>query len=531
MTKYISLSFLLLIILIPSAGANEFERLGYRVDIADIDPINIPAPDLPDITGYTIEEMLKRRPIEKDGDVSILPMVKTAGFMQFLTDESDGRLKKLQGQEPRATVIQSGVFTLQSLSQKINDPAIMSCDGAICTLHIPLYIGRYAGLVLDGGDSLRLNANKGALIAGVGAFFSHKATIQGWDVAGDKSASYINDETFRPFLTFWNGAEVYIGESKLVDLGYQGVKSYGLTFSSNKDTPGIPAKSIWLLDSVFEGMMYGFYTYEVKNAALLRNKYIRNIYYGIDPHDRSEKLIIGYNEVSETVKRHGIILSREVNNSWVFHNKSYKNAGSGIMIDRSSAGNVVAYNLSEDNGREGIYIAESMETKLYENVVRNNKKSGIRIRNSANVTSYRDVIEGSGDHGFYAYSLSLDHLDRDVKRDPYEKRLDFKAIGTVFKNNAKSLVKVRGADHVILSGLTVEGVPEQSLLTGDLGFFKDAVTPHISNHKKMIELTNFRHIETDGKKKKSTYFKSGCEILTCRDTHTHLPPPHTPPRP
>lgn len=516
---------------VTSAGANEFERLGYRVDIADIDPIEIPAPDLPDIAGYTIEEMLKRRPVEKDGEVNILPMLQTAGFMQFLTDESDGRLKKLQGQEPKSAVIQNGVFTPQTLFKKINDPAIMGCDGKICTLHIPLYIGRYASLVLEDGDIIRLNANKGAFITGIGSFFSHKATVQAWDVASDKSASYVNDETFRPFLTFWNGAEVYIGESTFIDLGYQGVKSYGLTFSSNKDTPDVPAKSIWILDSVFEGLMYGFYTYEVKNAVLLRNKYTRNIYYGIDPHDRSEKLIIGYNEVSETVKRHGIILSREVNNSWVFNNKSYKNAGSGIMIDRSSAGNVVAYNLSEDNDREGIYIAESMETKLFENITRNNKKSGIRIRNSSNVTSYRDVIEGSGDHGFYAYSLSLDHLDRDMKRDPYEKRLDFKAIGTVFKNNAKSLMKVRGADHVILSGFTVEGVPKLGLLTGDLGFFKDAVTPHLPNPEKMIEFINFRHVDNDGKKKKSAYFKSGCEILTCRDTHTHLPPPHTPPRP
>src|SRR3989449_2404877 len=69
---------------------------------------------------------------------------------------------------------------------------------------------------------------------------------------------------------------------------------------------------------------------------------------------------------SSDLKKHGIIVSREVNDSWIFGNESYDNALSGIVIDRSSLHNVVADNRVYRNRADGITIYESPDTRSEE---------------------------------------------------------------------------------------------------------------------------------------------------------------------
>ncbi|MFD2980383.1 NosD domain-containing protein, partial [Klebsiella pneumoniae] len=84
--------------------------------------------------------------------------------------------------------------------------------------------------------------------------------------------------------------------------------------------------------------------YETQDFVVKDSTYRDNIVYGIDPHDRSHRLIIAGNTVYGTKKKHGIIVSREVNDSWIINNKSFDNKLSGVVIDRNSVNNLIAYN-------------------------------------------------------------------------------------------------------------------------------------------------------------------------------------------
>ncbi|MBN8521137.1 MAG: right-handed parallel beta-helix repeat-containing protein [Alphaproteobacteria bacterium] len=526
------LCFSFFLVCLPARAENDLKKIGYDVKIFNVDRYEMPAPNLPDISKYTPETIKNLIPKLESGDVKIESMSSVLGTSKFMEGSESVTYRKKQKEEPQVIVLYGGTHTPQTLSQTPALKRFIKCHEEntqeICTLIRPLYIGRNASFVIRENTLLRLGTLGGAFIAGAGRLFLFESVIEGWNEKEEKPDTYVDDKSFRPFLTFWNGSEVYIAKSTLRHLGYMSPKAYGLTFSNDKFISKHPARNQWIIESNFEGLMYGFYTFEASNIVLLRNKYSGNIYYGIDPHDRSKNLIIGYNDVSDTIKRHGIILSREVDNSWVFNNKSYRNGGSGIMIDRSSRGNVLAYNESFENQREGIYIAESHGTLLYQNNLHHNRKNGLRIRNSTDIVSYEDTLSHNGDHGVNGYSISLKHLKRDFKRDPFQQKNAFTVIGSQIKQNGKSVIKAQRFDHLSLHRLEYELAPSNSWkeLSGDLGFFTDAVNSSLSNPGQAIEFTNFNFIPDSGKK--TPYFKTLCEILTCRGKHIRLQPPQTP---
>src|SRR3546814_16913053 len=61
---------------------------------------------------------------------------------------------------------------------------------------------------------------------------------------------------------------------------------------------------------------------------------LNNMIYGIDPHDYSRKLIIAFNSAYGAQKKHGIIGSRGVDDSYFIGNLAFGNHGTGMMLDR-----------------------------------------------------------------------------------------------------------------------------------------------------------------------------------------------------
>ncbi len=74
-----------------------------------------------------------------------------------------------------------------------------------------------------------------------------------------------------------------------------------------------------------------------------------------------------------TKKKHGIIISREVNDSFIFNNRSYDNNLSGLVIDRNSVNNLIAYNEIYKNHTDGITLYESADNLLWGNKVISNQ--------------------------------------------------------------------------------------------------------------------------------------------------------------
>ncbi|MBP5133989.1 right-handed parallel beta-helix repeat-containing protein, partial [Pseudomonas protegens] len=180
-----------------------------------------------------------------------------------------------------------------------------------------------------------------------------------------------------------------------------------------------PEPTGWIVGSTFSDMWYGFYCYETRDFVLKGNTYKDNIVYGIDPHDRSHGLIIADNTVHGTKKKHGIIISREVNDSFIFNNRSYDNHLSGLVIDRNSVNNLIAYNEIYRNHTDGITLYESADNLIYGNKVISNRRHGIRIRNSVNIRLYENIAMANGLTGVYGHIKDLSDTDRDIKLDPF----------------------------------------------------------------------------------------------------------------
>jgi poly(beta-D-mannuronate) C5 epimerase len=185
-------------------------------------------------------------------------------------------------------------------------------------------------------------------------------------------------------------------------------------------------------------MWYGFYCYETDDFVLKGNIYRDNQVYGIDPHDRSKRLVIADNTVYGTRKKHGIIVSREVNDSWIFNNRTYDNHLSGLVIDRNSINNVIADNQIYRNHTDGITLYESGDNLIWGNQVIGNRRHGIRIRNSVNVRLYENNALANGLTGIYGHIKDLSDTNRDIKLDPFDTDVSMIVVGGQLIGNGTS---------------------------------------------------------------------------------------------
>ncbi len=222
-------------------------------------------------------------------------------------------------------------------------------------------------------------------------------------------------------------------------MGYASTKAYGLTMSQYSNSMiqrhVWPKPTGWIVESEIEDMWYGFYTWEADDVVLRGNTLKNNILYGFDPHDRSKRLIIADNEVYGTKKKHGIIISRNVDDSWIIGNKTHNNALSGIVLDRQCSNTVIANNQAYKNGSDGIVISESSRNLIWNNLVSGNKHHGIRLRNSMDVRIQDNFAIANGLAGIYGVSRDLSKTDRDFVEDPYTEAMSMTVVGGQLSGN------------------------------------------------------------------------------------------------
>ena len=402
----------------------------------EITPINadmvsrLPPPDLPDISSYTVQAIQEKMPKVRPGYLLVEKLEigyrKLRNRLAFF-GEKQGRL------DPLSIVISSGVYSLDAIVKEVDDEnLIKKREDGVFVLHVPLSVRTEGTLLVNEGETLLLSINTGALISSFGHVHIFKADVKGWDTEKNQPAEFKDMNEFRPHITAWCGSKLNIAGSRVSHLGYQASKSYGISYTSCVDTlyrqdlEHLPGGTGWIIDNVFDDIYFGFYSYEANDVVIVGNLYQNNIVYAIDPHDRSRNLIIAHNTTRQSKQKHGIIVSREVADSYIFKNISEDNNGSGIMIDRSSHNNVVAYNIAQRNKQDGLTFYESPNNVSYKNTLINNEHSGIRIRNSWNIVSQEDVINNNGVSAIQLYSLYLTPergaTYRDLELDPYVQR-------------------------------------------------------------------------------------------------------------
>lgn len=354
---------------------------------------------------------------------------------------------------PDVLVIDDGIVDIPALYDYVKGKGLgdyMTRDGRVYTLRRPLIVNPRATLVLSGNDvdELRLSVEKGAFITSAGTVYVLDTKFIAWSEKDKRPAraEYENKREFRPFYTGWSRSKTFMANTEFVGIGYANGKSYGLSFSAgpngwfkfgNDKMKDRPAAII--ANNSFDNALYGFYSYEADDVVLTGNEYISNIVYGVDPHDRSRRLAIGYNTAYDTHKKHGIIISREVDDSIIFGNLTFDNKGTGIMLDRDSNGTLVYGNTSFHNKQEGVTVFESDCEIIAANSIFENKGSGFRIRNSYNIGLFYNDIQRNGSAGITAYTAALKgdpvHKHRDFGLDPYDELTGVAAVGNVIEKN------------------------------------------------------------------------------------------------
>lgn len=438
---------------IATAAAGEAQQTvkptqNYTVTSAPIAELHLDPPQLPDLSGYTtaaVEAKIKRTP---GGKVVVRRMLQQDALKDFIGgNERIREWVTRQNGMPHAIFIEGGYVTPKDLARSLPDSQFSEVEPGVYLARLPIVVAQGATLHIDKNTKeLRLSQERGSFMVNDGQLFFTETKLTAWREADNGPASFRNADEFRPFLVSWGGSELYIASSVFTSLGYNTSKSYGVSITQY--TPGMQARlkrpepTGWLIDSEFVDHWYGFYCYEAENVVIKGNTYRDNIVYGIDPHDRSHGLIIAENTVHGTQKKHGIIISREVDNSWIINNKSYDNKLSGIVIDRNSVNNLVAYNQVYGNHSDGITLYESSDNLLWGNQVLNNARHGIRLRNSTNIRLYENVAAANGLTGVYGHIKDLSDTDRNIQLDPFDTEVSMIVVGGTLAANGSGPLSI-----------------------------------------------------------------------------------------
>ncbi|WP_338510184.1 mannuronan 5-epimerase AlgG [Pseudomonas poae] len=420
----------------------------YTISSPPTAPLEMAKLALPDLSGYTAAAMEKKIVRNKPGKVSIRRMMQEDALKDFIGgDNKMAEWVVRQHGIPQAIFVDDGYMNLKDLLAKVPKQYLSETSPGVFLAKLPIVVGRQGILEIDGKtQELRLSQQAGSFLINDGQLFVRDTRITGWDEKANGPALFKSPKEFRPFLLAWGGTQTYIANSKMASFGYANSKSYGVSISQY--TPNMakvlkrPEPTGWIVDSEFSDMWYGFYCYETTGFVIKGNTYKDNIVYGIDPHDRSHGLIIADNTVYGTKKKHGIIISREVNDSFIFNNRSYDNKLSGLVIDRNSENNLIADNEIYRNHTDGITLYESGDNLLWGNKVIANRRHGIRVRNSVNIKLYENTSMANGLTGVYGHIKDLTDTDRDIALDPFDAKVSLIVVGGELAGNGSGPLSI-----------------------------------------------------------------------------------------
>lgn len=441
----------------------------YRVFGDDATRLTFRRPPMPDLSRYTSAAAKSKVDRSTPGTVSVAPLLGEPGFNAIVTAVGQG-LRELAFRQRgglRAIIVEGGYVDLASFTMTLPKEYFEQTAKGVYVARLPILVRHGATLYL-GADTrqLRLSQERGALLSNEGELFVVSSGVIGWSEGAQKPAAFKDKHEFRPFIVSWGGSHTYIVSSRIANLGYASTKAFGLSFSQYSTLAvehGVwPRPTGWIIKSDIEDLWYGFYAWESDDIVLRGNTFRNNIKYGIDPHDRSRRLIIAENEVYGTLQKHGIIISREVNDSWIVGNRTHDNKLSGIVLDRQCSNNVIANNVSFRNGSDGIVISESSRNILWSNLSVGNQHHGIRLRNSTAVRIQDSSSIGNGLSGIYGVARNLAGTDRNLKEDPYTQAMSMTVVGGQLSANGSGPINVDDPTRIDLLGIDLR-TPQREL--------------------------------------------------------------------
>ncbi len=427
-----------------------------------------------DWSKYTVAALKKKVPKKIYGqDINLLP-VQSLYFIPSSSIIEMNRAWKATGRQwPKAIVLANGVYDLERIKRLISNPNIFKKinDKTYISYH-PIYIAPTATLVIDNKE-LRLSISNGVFVIANGKIFATDSVLTSWDEIADnygarkpipkKKLLFYGNQFPRPYFLMLNGSEFYAANSIFRGLGYKGqTGSFG--FSMNYSLPSTSTHRVstdflkklkkptgWLIGNTFEHNFFGYFSNGANNVVILGNTYLNNLIYNIDPHDYSSNLLIARNLSYKAKHSHGIIISREVNNTTIAENLALKNYGSGIMLDRNSEHNLIYNNLVMENQGDGIAIFESDTNEINGNTIARNEHNGIFIRNSCGVKVQSNELFRNIKSGSEISVVNIDKLEtRNFVIDPYHKLANATFLSNTYDSNLGSAISSKNKPGISL---------------------------------------------------------------------------------
>jgi mannuronan 5-epimerase len=469
-------ALLAILVVLPmiTAKKNDISQY-YNLDKKAIAELEKPLPALPDLSGYTAEEIIKKMPTVADGVAKVEKLSESKEFLRIPVERDiESYTSRQDVTDPVWVTLEKGNFDLASLDKAISNPAYLKKVDSGYELKVPLLIMSGASLIINGSDNkLMMSTSSGAMLLSYGNLYIVDTTITSWNEDEKSATTFSDEDSFRPFIAAFSGSNNYIASSKIQSLGYNSARGYGLTFAANTmkgyvaEFEQSPPITTWLLNNQIDDLYNGLYTDEANGLVAVGNKITGSANYGANPQDKSSKLIFANNTIDKTKGRHGMLISRSVTDSFIFGNTFSNSKGSGLMISRASEKNVIANNNFTDNGGDGLFISEGPSSTLFGNKFIGNKKHGLRLRNSIDIISNGDSFMNNTQSGIYAYRANID-AERDLVLDPYEQRLTLTIGHANFDNNGKSHMNFRGPESLIMYDTTVLASPKNKIIEGEL---------------------------------------------------------------
>lgn len=441
----------------------------YRITSADAETQAFVPPVLPDLAPYTPANMARRIARRPQGVISVASLLNEPGFKSLTSAVGQGlsELATRQQDGLRAIFIEHGHVGLPELARYLPSGLFEQTAPGIFVARLPILVRHGATLELGPAvKTLRLSQERGAMLAVEGTLYVHDSAIIGWSEAANAPARFRHEREFRPFIVGWGGAKLYIADSRIAHLGYASTKAFGLSLSQYSTT--VAQRKIWarptgwFLNNEITDLWYGFYTWEADDVVLRGNRFHANIQYGIDPHDRSRRLIIAENIASGTRRKHGIIISRDVDDSYIIGNRSFENRLSGIVLDRQCSNNVIAHNLTYRNQSDGIVLSESPDNLVWNNLSTGNLHHGIRLRNATGIRIQDSSAIANGLAGIYGVARDLAGTGRDLHEDPYRAAMSMQISGGQLSANGSGPINLDDPDRVSIHAVDLR-TPQREL--------------------------------------------------------------------
>jgi mannuronan 5-epimerase len=293
--------------------------------------------------------------------------------------------------------------TLSDVYRQLRDDSVLkkeeegkSANRAIWLLNAKLIVEKNSKFIIDSNDTAWLkivsdgttNVNNNIIVYGNMKIDSVKITS--WNPETNNYATNLGPEPPRAFIRVMKGATgtTDIINSEIAYLGYSpktppraGVNS-GLNYDGGNGSV--------LRGNNIHHMWAGIYTRGVSDIIIEGNVVHHNYHYGLDPHTGTHDVIIRNNIVHDNGEE-GIICSLDCYNIIIENNEVYNNTQAGIMFSRNMTDSVARSNNVHDETK-GIFLSESNNNQIYNNII-SNSKDGIYLKSgSSNNEIYNNTL-------------------------------------------------------------------------------------------------------------------------------------------